>query len=423
MIQLVALRPLSILALGFAITQLDMDQVRKHRFLLSMAAACAALPALQLVPLPPGIWGQLPGRALVSEIDLAAGLGPIWRPLTMTPKETWNALFACAGPVAALLLSMQISPRDRRRTAALLIAIFALSALIGIAQIQGPADGPLYFYPITNNGSAVGLFANRNHQALMLALMLPMLAAYAAGRSAGVVALSSFGALLVLPLLMITGSRAGVLTAAIGVIGIPFILSAGRNEEGQQSRVTAPERRRLRSRIWIALILCAVSVLALTVGLDRDVALGRLVRSDVSEDLRTAILPIALAMTKIYFPVGSGMGSFERVFQIFEPDELLTPKIVNHAHNDWLEVVLTGGAPAALLLGICIAAYVTRAIRLFRYRAHATKAHRESRLGMVMLMQIAVASIGDYPLRTPALAVVFAVACFWAACLPARSQA
>src|SRR3546814_18783044 len=54
-----------------------------------------------------------------------------------------------------------------------------MSGGLGLAQVIGPRDGPLYLYEITNNGSAVGLFANRNHQAALLACLFPMLAVYA----------------------------------------------------------------------------------------------------------------------------------------------------------------------------------------------------------------------------------------------------
>ena len=57
------------------------------------------------------------------------------------------------------------------------------------------------------------------------------------------------------------------------------------------------------------------------------------------------------------------MGAFEKVFQANEPDALLGPVFLNHAHNDWLEAVITGGLPAAALLVIAVGGTLYAALR------------------------------------------------------------
>src|SRR5688572_18514732 len=54
----------------------------------------AALPLMQLVPLPQSLWMALPGRAdFISTLD-AAGLEAGWRPLSMSPRGTWLSALA-----------------------------------------------------------------------------------------------------------------------------------------------------------------------------------------------------------------------------------------------------------------------------------------------------------------------------------------
>ena len=38
------------------------------------------------------------------------------------------------------------------------------------------------------------------------------------------------------------------------------------------------------------------------------------------------------------FPTGSGLGTFERVYQLHEPAQVMMWELINHAHNDWLEL-------------------------------------------------------------------------------------
>lgn len=420
--QLMLLRPLSALVLGLGLTTLTAGQVKAHRFLFAMAAAIVALPALQLVPLPPDIWSRLPGRDLVAQINLAAGLGQIWRPLTLTPYETRNALFACIVPLAVLVLGVQLEPRERFSLLLLLLTLAATSAVISLLQTLGDPQGALYLYPVTNNGAAVGLFANRNHQALLLAMMLPMLAVVAQDRGPLPQLAAALLGLALLPLILITGSRSGLITAALGLFAIPLVL-------GWKPRRLAvtPARRRVPRALWLGLALSGIGLLLLTIWLGRGIAWNRLLAAlfatEPNADLRLQILPTLFSMIAAYFPVGTGMGSFEHVYQVHEPDALLSSTLMNHAHNDFLELLLTGGAPATLLLLTAAAAFVVRAGRAFSDNGTASRQTLLARLGLVLVGLAGAASASDYPLRTPALAAALSVAVLWTSCSLPQMQA
>ena len=419
---LMILRPLAILILGFALWRLQRAQLRAHWFIIAMALAVIALPALQLIPMPPLLWHQLPGRNLIAEIDRVAELGQVWRPLSLTPPETRNALFAALVPFAALVLGVQLAHEELYRLLVVVLLLGGTSAVIGLLQTLGDPDGPLYFYATTNNGLAVGLFANRNHQGVLLAMMLPLLAVLASARPerGGVrpeQIAAILGGLCLLPLLLVTGSRVGLICGVAGLLAVPALIRPA-PRGSHRSDKPGKTKSRLSQPLWIAggFGLLALALITLTIMLGRGAAWDRLVATGSSSDFRVQILPTLKTMIARYFPFGTGMGSFERVYQVHEPDALLSPIYMNHAHNDWLEVLLNAGVAGVLLLVAAIAAFGIRAARVFSLRAPQSREIQYARVGLVLVILAAIASISDYPLRTPSLASLFVVAVLWASC-------
>ncbi len=415
---LTVLRPAAVLCLGFALLTLGRRHLAGQAWPVCLAVAAVALPALHLVPLPPAAWQSLPGRDLIAQIDAAAGLGEVWRPLTLTPPETLNALMAGLLPLGVILLAIQLPPHLRAGLVALPLAAGGLGVVLGLAQLLGDPEGGLYFYEITNNGSPVGLFANRNHQAVALACLIPLAFAAAslpAGgggsrrRGASPVAwrhpLAVAATCVILPLILVTGSRAGLVAAPLALASLALVLPP------------APSRGWVR-RAGLALLGLPALVAGLAVWLGRDLALDRLASSSPADDLRLKILPTLWDMLGQYWPLGTGLGSFERAYKVHEPSELLMPTYVNHAHNDWIELALTGGLPALALLAIGLGALTWRAAWVLGPAgADGWRPLRAAALACLIIL--ALASITDYPLRTPHLAALFALCAAWLF-LPAR---
>ena len=102
--------------------------------------------------------------------------------------------------------------------------------------------------------------------------------------------------------------------------------------------------------------------------------------------------------------------------------ELLRPFYMNHVHNDWLELALTGGVPAMLLVVVALIAYGVRLTRTLMAGAERGEELVMRRLGLVMLLLLALASVTDYPLRTPAFACLAAIAIVLAFTAPAAPR-
>ncbi|MBK8631855.1 MAG: O-antigen ligase family protein [Sphingomonadales bacterium] len=120
-----------------------------------------------------------------------------------------------------------------------------------------------------------------------------------------------------------------------------------------------------------------------------------------------------MEITQQHMVLGSGLGSFEQVYQVHEPDALLGPTYMNHAHNDWLELAQTGGIPALMLL---VVGMVWAARRIGRYawsKEFSGDFQRLGQAGACFLILAGMGSIGDYPLRTPSLASLTVIALVW----------
>jgi O-antigen ligase len=412
---LVILRPAAVMFCVISIWTIKWSDVQANKFLFGIAVVVFLLVGAHLIPLPPSIWRALPGREIILEIDKVARLGDVWRPIALVPPAAWNAFFSLFVPLAALLFGVQLTSEERLKLLPILLGLGLFSGFWGLLQAIGDPQGPLYLYQATNNGSAVGLFANRNHQAVMLAMLFPMLAVYACAgvrteeqaKVRGYIALAA-GVVLV-PLLLVTGSRMGLI---LGVLGLASTLLLYRKPAS-----LIPKKRKI-SKLDLRWLLGAFAVLclgALTVIMSRAEALQRLSAPDQAEDLRfRAWGPIAEMAWK-YFPVGSGIGSFVEVFQIDEPTVLLSPSYLNHAHNDWLEVYLSAGAPGLAVMAIVLFAAGKLSWAVFHKVAGGRADIRHARLGAVMIAIFAVGSLADYPLRVPSLSCVFVIAAIWLA--------
>lgn len=413
----ILVRLTAILAGCWALALAARDELRAVRTPLFLLAILAIVEAAQLIPLPPALWTALPGRALFAGLADAAGFAQPWRPLSITPDLTLDALLGLAVPAAMLLCAARLPDRGWFWLLLILLALGVLSALVGLAQVATGARA-LYFYRVTNPDSAVGLFANRNHQAVFLALCFPLLATFALypteaiARSRRLAAAGLVGVLFV-PLLMVTGSRAGLALMLIGFGAIWLLWSSGGGAWRAPRRAGKRRPRAALDPRVIGLLVAVLVLIGVTIAMSRAVAVQRLFTQDLAQERRVALFEPMLAMLWSYFPAGAGFGGFADVFRIAEPFSNLNPRYMNHAHNDWLEFVFEGGLPALLLLLGFIAWYARASFGVWRRRrwGQQDRAAMIGRLGSVQVAMLSIASLADYPLRTPSLAAVFALAC------------
>lgn len=412
---LVILRPACALFAAYALTVARPGDMARLRTPLIVLLALGAWMVIQLIPLPHALWSALPGRAVIAANDQLAGLGEIWRPITLSTAKTMNALGALVVPIAGLLLYGVQTDADRHKILPMLVIMACASALLGIGQKAMGGEGPLYFYAVTNLGEAVGLFSNRNHNAVFLASTL-LIGGYmfaehrrlwAGGAAALKPMMIAAACLLVISMLLVNGSRAGLLIGMIAIgmaVGL-YLVGRRRVEDGHDRGVP------LMSWLPIAGILLASIAGAAVLFLNAS-SFDRLVTLSIAEESRAQTLPQILQMARDHWFIGTGFGSFEHIYRQYELSELLAPEYLNNAHDDWLQWVIEGGVPAiliALTMFVCLA---RAAMEHWRVRANNAPRTLMVATALGVLLLLLLASALDYPLRVPSLMVyaIFMVA-------------
>lgn len=404
------LRPLAVLCLAVGLVGLRREEVARFRAPLGLMLALLALVLLHLVPLPPLIWTNLPGRELAAEVADAARIAQPWRPITLVPWRGWNAFFAMLVPAAVMVLAARCRIEQHRLLVLLLLTFGALTLLLAVFQTISGFNRNLYLYAISSVGTPTGLFANRNHQAAFLCCLLPLLAVFATPSRkkphpvrAWVGAFTGAVALLVL---LATGSRAGLFLGLVSLCCVALFY--------RYSRGAAAAKRRVA---FIALgVVAVLAITTIVIILSRAEAIDRMLNTGGSEESRFEKWAPIPSLIQTYLPFGSGIGSFVEVYKAAEPRELLGTSYFNHAHSDWMEWMLEGGAPAILLMLAAAILWGRRSVLLFRKLREGREGREHARLGFAgasIILVLGLASLVDYPLRVPSLMCLTAVAAIW----------
>ncbi len=368
------------------------EQERGEHVPALLLLAGLILILLQLLPLPPGVWAHLPGHAPASAGMERLGYPLPWLPVSMTPFASVTTLFSAIPAIAVFLAVLVLGP-DPRIIAMGIVAATFLAIVLGAAQVAGGAHSWAYLYRVTNAG-AVGFFANRNHMATLLLVAIPMAALLLSslkgdsGSSAGRYALAGVSMVLLLVGIALNGSLA-VLALVVPVLAASASLFG----------VGARWRRFVFPASLLAL-LAGVILLATTQIGDQTPDLG----ASRSVESRTAIWSTTTSAIANSFPVGTGLGSFEQVYRLYEDPAEVSDSYVNHAHNDYLELALELGAAGMALIAAFLAWWIVTAGRIWASPLSTPSA----RAGSIAAAAILAHSVVDFPLRTAAISSIFA---------------
>lgn len=374
--------------------------------LLGLVVLWLSLIVLQLIPLPPEVWTKLPGREVLEAGYLSLGQQLPWLPISVAPYDTLAAAWATLPPLGVLVGIIVVRAcKDSWLASAILFASF-LGVLLGALQTLGgnPTQSSWYLYEITNTG-AVGFFANRNHMGTLLLVTIPFVVAmFASGYSQvkargiafALLAMGAGGFFVVIVGLMLNGSLAAV------VLALPVIAS---------SALLLPIGLKLRR---LSISATAVALVA---------AVGALTTSPIHADLSSGFASASVqSRQEIWkstgstiaetFPVGTGLGSFQQVYALNEDPLIIDRTYINHAHNDYLELLLEAGLLGLLLLALFLAWWIRQTYRVWQ----SPLSSRFAKAATIASAAILAHSAVDYPLRTAAIAAVFA------ACLGLMAQ-
>jgi O-antigen ligase len=356
-----------------------------------------ALVALQAVPLPPSVWPHLgSGRAIIADGYRTLGLGSPWLPISLAPYASLGSLFAMVPALALFVVIVSVRAyRASWLAAALLLGTIA-GVVLGALQVSSSSEGSRwYIYEQSNFGFATGFFANANHMADLLVCTLPFLAALLVSARGGNRQRNSA---------IIVGVAAAALVIFVGiainrslaVYGFaPAVLAAS-------ALILIPQRSPTR-RWWLLgtglLVIAAIVALATSSVRAGEFGGGAQSAAQTREEM---LATTARAMGD-FLPWGSGLGSFQSVYHLYEDPAQVTDTYVIHAHDDYIELALETGVPGILLMVAFLAWWARRSWAVWRFPDAGTYARAASIASAAILLH----SIVDFPLRTAAISAVF----------------
>lgn len=370
------------------------SKIWRMKPLLAFIGLFVIMACVYLIPLPPAVWSQLPGRDMVVQGFGLLQMDLPWLPLSLTPEKTLFSLFDLL-PVCAVFLTFSCLASAKEVNFAIwsLLAFAVFSVVVVVLQLSDISDA-LNFYDIKNARSTSGFFTNANHQSTLLLMAIPFAFAMAARArklikrgavtSRTPILLGMTGAFVFCVGILLPGSIAGY------AMLIPVLLASCYLYFGHKRR---------QKLIWI-LIPCAM------IGgvLFDFIFLGNHLQELIAEltQARQGSRPVMFAKTftaiQDYFPFGTGPNSFRDVYEKYQLSGIYT---ILHAHNDYLELVLEYGAAGLLGLLAGLIWWGRRMISVFSSHNYIAKA------AGIATACIVFHSLVDYPLRTIGLATLF----------------
>lgn len=277
-----------------------------------------------------GVWILWSGLSIAWSEDLAAGV-------------RWTSFLAM---MAGLAIGIALICKDRRRAQILLWSLcgaFAIACLIAVGEVLTGRHLPTFRSGVESRGGLIGvgsLFGNQNNFAMFLSIALPYFAALPiAYRDVRLRMVGLAGGGVALIFILLTGSKSGLISAGLILIGLLLLVGTDRNSRGRL--VVAGGIAALA----VVLVVPALSgsgpvkldertVTKLDIGLlnsQREAGTG-------SGAVRDALLNDGLAIVGETNGLGVGAGNAEtRVRALAD-----FPGVAN-LHNWWLEVLVNTG--------------------------------------------------------------------------------
>lgn len=371
------------------------------------------LAAFQLTPLPAWLWLRLPGHDIYAQtLDGAGAAMSGWLPLSVDAGATAASLLAGIPLAATFLAGHYASLPQLRLVLRTVIAMALVQVVLGVLQFAGGADSALYFG--LPGGRPVGTFANSNHYGNYLAMCLIALIwlSYESGKRA----VSAHSHALLSP-------RNRLIVAATGalflVLGLLMSLSRGAAVSGLACAAAAMAIVGLRlrgprtgARLAAAAALLLLLVLAAVALLGADTATSRASAGTLADSAgyRARLAATSLDGALAFMPWGAGWGTYDQAYQRFQPAEIAG--FANHAHMDYVELLLEGGLPFLLLAGLFTWLAASRIVELVRHARQGGALHSEAMACVLCglgLLTLLAHSLVEFNMRIPANAILAAL--------------
>jgi O-antigen ligase len=368
---------------------------------------------LQLIPLPRFLL-QLISPTTVDTLAKLKETVPAFHPVSLVPFLTLETLahFLVFVFMGLLLTRMNLKRREMMGILTVIVYSGVFQAVFGLAKyFSGNRKFFLLFHTQKQDvysNYLTGTIGNPNHFAFYLELVFPIALAILfmqvdslkiypsfQERMHQVVdfknkSLLFFGGILLIGLaILLTGSRAGIITIALSAL--VFV----------QLSVYLAGKKEIRKRLkWIFIV---VILFASLVGIQSTIE--KFMKSPLASSGRMTRWPDSLEMV-LDFPVaGTGFGTYKYAFFLYDSEGI---KWSTHAHNDYLEILSDGGAAGLLAFAFLAWGFMNAYVRRWWERRHP----QIKMVGIGILTAFFAAmfhSLFDFSLRIPANMLVLVV--------------
>lgn len=346
------------------------------------------------------------------------------RTISADPYETRLVLtkFVALVLLAAMLWRYTSNPRRLRALIFVIISIGVASALFGIVRQALQHEELGFLLPRLRRGEGYAQFVNRNHFAVLMEMSLGVTLGLIIAKGIRRESLLIYIALAV-PLwaaLVLSTSRGGIFSMLTQMIFLAFAYRRGRGEnqttnEGDEVVSESVARRRVKmGAIRIVVVIClliGVGIAALWMG--GEPLNSRL--EDVPAELRSEINTSEIStgrlsiwrwtsdLIKDHPLFGIGFGAYNTAITQYHAAS--GEYAIGEAHNDYLELMASGGIVAVGLVAFWFVALSKDALRAWR----STDAFRHAAcVGAIAgVLSVAVHSLVEFGLHVTANACVF----------------
>ncbi|MCP1198395.1 O-antigen ligase [Notoacmeibacter sp. MSK16QG-6] len=343
----------------------DTRRTRSLSVAIGLGVAATVLCLIQLLPLPIDL-ARL-GRTDIFE-NARFGLEQIsWHSISLAPGRTLDSLFWIASLTIYAMAVTSFEPAERNSLVSYVLVGTLLNVVFALMSYAAISTGKIEF---VGYEASAGIFANRNHFGTLVFATMVLMIFYLLRRSMLVGAIAY--CILALVTLFATSSQAAAFAGTgVAALGVAMIFSGHRS---------------MRIGLGMLIGLTCLAYFGLAWQVETDETGLDMVRIEAFATTWRAALD--------NLPFGTGFGSFLRAYKSYELTIFHVQ--INHAHNDYLELLLEGGGAAAVLL----AAFFAYVVRLLM------RSRTESLPAIIGLIAILAHSLVDYPLRTYAISIL-----------------
>jgi len=377
------------------------------------------LVIVQLIPMPPELVKIIaPGiyNTYAPLLDLTENSQ--WIPLTVNQKSTWLELLRLASYSVFYVLTIQLLSRGDHLTKTVKIIVCLATGIAFLAIIQKfTSPHEIYWFRETpQNSGTVGPWIYHNHYAGFMELVFPItlalffyyrptftykqnirsrIAAIFSAPSSNLHFFLGFSVILILASVFIALSRGGIISISLGLFFF-LLLYAGKRGKG---------------KILLPFILIGCLFLAISwFGWDPILKKfnNTLTETGGISDARLLIWQNCAPMIRDFLFTGTGFGTFIHAFQQY--NTLPFTEIIDHAHNDYIELLTDGG-----VLGFILAAWFVIAILIHGFKK--LKCRRDSYsvlitiAGLTAIVSLLIHSLTDFNMHNGANGLYFFFLC------------